>query len=117
MAGPSWTQNGGAGAPAAGPSWTRQEKRDFGEGREIITDFGDGSYIVKGTNGQPSFIDEKSGYVTSDITKISEIAASKGGRQRAGDIYRGEVAQEIAGPVATRAAFGTRPHPLPALLD
>ena len=111
MAGPSWTQNGGAAAPASGPSWTRQEKRDFGEGREIITDFGDGSYIVKGTNGQPSFIDEKSGYATSDIAKISEIAASKGGRQRAGDIYRGEVAQEIAGPLATRAMSLTKGFP------
>jgi hypothetical protein len=59
---------------------------------------------LKAQTASQTFVDQISGYSTSDIAKISEIAKSKGGRQRAGDIYRGELAQEIAGEIPTRAA-------------
>ena len=103
MANPPWVKD----APSASkaPPWTRESKaQPPASANKVITDFGDGSFIVEGTSGQPTFVDQISGYTTSDIAKISEIAKSKGGRQRAGDIYRGEVAQEIAGEIPTRAA-------------
>jgi len=105
MAGPSWTKQDSEAAPKSGPSWTKEaQAQPPADATKVITDFGDGSFIVEGTSGQPTFVDQISGYTTSDIAKISEIAKSKGGRQRAGDIYRGEIAQEIAGELPTRAA-------------
>ena len=105
MAGPSWTKKDSDEAPKKGPSWTREaQAKPPASANKVITDFGDGSFIVEGTSGQPTFVDQISGYSTTDIAKISEIAKSKGGRQRAGDIYRGEIAQEIAGEMPTRAA-------------
>ena len=105
MAGPSWTKQDSEAAPKSGPSWTKEaQAQPPASATKVITDFGDGSFIVEGTSGQPTFVDQISGYTTSDIAKISEIAKSKGGRQRAGDIYRGELAQEIAGELPTRAA-------------
>lgn len=105
MAGPSWTKQDSDEAPKKGPSWTKEaQAQPPADAKKVITDFGDGSFIVEGTSGQPTFVDQISGYTTSDIAKISEIAKSKGGRQRAGDIYRGELAQEIAGELPTRAA-------------
>ena len=105
MAGPSWTKQDSEAAPKSGPSWTKEaQAKPPADATKVITDFGDGSFIVEGTSGQPTFVDQISGYTTSDIAKISEIAKSKGGRQRAGDIYRGEIAQEVAGELPTRAA-------------
>ena len=105
MAGPSWTKQDSEAAPKSGPSWTKEaQATPPASATKVITDFGDGSFIVEGTNGQPTFVDQISGYATSDIAKISEITKSKGGRQRAGDIYRGEIAQEVAGELPTRAA-------------
>jgi hypothetical protein len=105
MAGPSWTKQDSEAAPKSGPSWTKEaQAQPPADATKVITDFGDGSFIVEGTNGQPTFVDQISGYATSDIAKISEITKSKGGRQRAGDIYRGEIAQEVAGELPTRAA-------------
>ena len=105
MAGPSWTKKDSEAAPKSGPSWTKEaQAQPPADATKVITDFGDGSFIVEGTNGQPTFVDQISGYATSDIAKISEITKSKGGRQRAGDIYRGEIAQEVAGELPTRAA-------------
>jgi hypothetical protein len=105
MAGPSWTKKDSDEAPKSGPSWTKEaQAKPPADATKVITDFGDGSFIVEGANGQPVFVDQISGYSTPDIAKISEIAKSKGGRQRAGDIYRGEIAQEIAGELPTRAA-------------
>jgi hypothetical protein len=103
MANPPWVKD----APSASkaPPWTRESQaKPPADANKVITDFGDGSFIVEGTNGQPTFVDQISGYATSDIAKISEITKSKGGRQRAGDIYRGEIAQEVAGELPTRAA-------------
>lgn len=103
MANPPWVKDAPS-APKA-PPWTRESQaQPPADANKVITDFGDGSFIVEGTSGQPTFVDQISGYTTSDIAKISEIAKSKGGRQRAGDIYRGEIAQEIAGELPTRAA-------------
>src|SRR5210317_2247142 len=103
MANPPWVKDAPS-APKA-PPWTRESQAQPPESAtKVITDFGDGSFIVEGTSGQPTFVDQISGYSTTDIAKISEIAKSKGGRQRAGDIYRGEAAQEIAGELPTRAA-------------
>jgi len=105
MAGPSWTKQDSEAAPKSGPSWTKEaQAQPPASATKVITDFGDGSFIVEGTSGQPTFVDQISGYSTTDIAKISEIAKSKGGRQRAGDISRGEIAQEIAGELPTRAA-------------
>jgi hypothetical protein len=105
MAGPSWTKQDSEAAPKSGPSWTKEaQAQPPADATKVITDFGDGSFIVEGTSGQPTFVDQISGYSTTDIAKISEIAKSKGGRQRAGDISRGEIAQEIAGELPTRAA-------------
>ena len=103
MANPPWVKD----APSASkaPPWTRESQaKPPADATKVITDFGDGSFIVEGANGQPTFVDQISGYATSDIAKISEITKSKGGRQRAGDIYRGEIAQEVAGELPTRAA-------------
>lgn len=106
MAGPSWvTNNEGAAKKPKGPSWVTQPTQlPPPEGKEVVTDFGDGSYILKGEGGGLTFVDQVSGYSTPDIKIITEIAESKGGRQRAGDIYRGEAAQEIAGELGTRGA-------------
>ena len=105
MAGPSWTNQDSEAAPKSGPSWTKEaQAQPPADATKVITDFCDGSFIVEGTNGQPVFVDQISGYATPDIAKISEITKSKGGRQRAGDCYRGEIAQEIAGELPTRAA-------------
>jgi hypothetical protein len=85
------------------PSWTKQKKAKPPAGKKDITDFGDGSFIVEGDDGKLSFVDQLGGYSTDNMNIISEIVETKGGRQRAGDIYRGEAAQEAAGQLATRA--------------
>lgn len=96
------SENADAGSKA--PPWVKQQEvPPPPEGYKVVTDFGDGSYIVEGSSGL-NFVDQVSGYTTPDIKIITEIAESKGGRQRAGDIYRGEAAQEIAGQLGTRGA-------------
>ena len=106
MAGPSWTTKKESDTPASsGPSWvTKKAAPPPPEGANVVTDFGDGSYIIEGSGGNLSFVDQVGGYSTSDMNIITEIAESKGGRQRAGDISRGEYAQEIAGELGTRGA-------------
>ena len=106
MAGPSWTTKKEGDTPASsGPSWvTKKAVPAPPEGASVVTDFGDGSYIIEGSGGNLSFVDQVGGYSTSDMNIITEIAESKGGRQRAGDISRGEYAQEIAGELGTRGA-------------
>lgn len=102
---PSDANSGTQGSPDAW--WNKTEPTKVApppEGKEVVTDFGDGSYILKGEGGGLTFVDQVGGYTTSDIKTITEIAESKGGRQRAGDIYRGEAAQEIAGELGTRGA-------------
>ena len=74
MAGPSWTKQDSEAAPKSGPSWTKEaQAMPPASATKVITDFGDGSFIVEGTNGQPVFVDQISGYSTPDIAKISEI--------------------------------------------
>ena len=106
MAGPSWTTKKEGDTPASsGPSWvTKKAVPAPPEGASVVTDFGDGSYIIEGSGGNLSFVDQVSKYSTSDMNIITEIAESKGGRQRAGDISRGEYAQEVAGTLPTRVA-------------
>lgn len=113
MAGPSWTTKKESDAPKPSvPSWvTKKTAPAPPEGSNVVTDFGDGSYILKGEGGGLTFVDQASGYATSNIKTITEIAESKGGRQRAGDIYRGEAAQEIAGQLGTRAASAAKGIP------
>lgn len=105
MAGPSWTTKKESSTPtSSGPSWVKKREVPAPpEGANVVTDFGDGSYIIEGSGGL-SFVDQVGGYSTSDMNIITEIAESKGGRERAGDIYRGEAAQDIAGELATRSA-------------
>lgn len=108
MAGPSWTQQGGSQA-AAGPSWTKQPEPAYpappSKG-EVIKDFGDGSYLMS-LGGERYFVDQISRAAISDPIKIAEIVGERGakgsvGRQRAGEIARGDIAQEQVSPLSTR---------------
>ena len=77
------------------------------EGYKVIKDFEDGSYILEGSNSSPYFYDVNAGYGTNDLKKIAEIAGERGsqgsvGRERAGQIYGGEVAQDIVGEKSSR---------------
>lgn len=76
------------------------------EGKNVIRDFGDGSYLV-GSGNARTFVDQRAEYATSDPLTIAEIIGEKGaagdvGRARAGQISSGEMAQEIAGEGNTR---------------
>lgn len=115
MAGPSWTQQGSTPSPAAtGPSWARKKPKEelaypappSGEGYSVVKDFGDGSYLMD-ASGTKVFVDQISGVAQTDPLKIAEILGERGaegstGRQRAGEISRGELAQEIVGEGSTR---------------
>ena len=107
MANPPWVTkeaSEGAASGSKAPPWvTKTGYPEPPEGYKVVTDFGDGSYIVEGANGL-NFVDQVSKYSTSDMNIITEIAESKGGRERAGDISRGEYAQEVAGELGTRGA-------------
>jgi len=103
MSGPSWTTDGGSGS---GPSWTQQETTEVQvpEGYKLVEQYDDGSYVVSSeADGGLVFVDQKGGYSTTNLTEISEIMKSGEGAKRAGDISRGEIAQEIAGELPTRA--------------
>ena len=112
MAGPSWTTKKESSTPtSSGPSWVKKrEVPPPPEGAKVVTDFGDGSYIIEGSGGL-SFVDQVGGYSTSDMNIITEISESKGGRERAGDISRGEYAQEVAGVLPTRVASAAKGIP------
>jgi len=85
------------------------------EGYKVMKDFGDGSYVVEGSEGNLSFIDRNSGYSTTDLTNIAEISGDpdKGsvGRERAGQIYGGEAAQDIVGDNASRTLSAAKGIP------
>ena len=77
------------------------------EGYKVIKDFEDGSYILEGSEGKPSFVDQIAGYSTTDLATIAEIAGERGakgsvGRKRAGEISTGEIAQEVVGEGSSR---------------
>jgi|TARA_B100000085_G_scaffold83482_2_gene75306 hypothetical protein len=102
MSGPSWTTDGGSGS---GPSWTQQETPEVQvpEGFKLVEQYDDGSYVASNEDsGQLTFVDP-SGYTTTNLSQITEIMNSKEGSKRAGDIVKGETAQEIAGEIPTRA--------------
>lgn len=102
MSGPSWTTDGGSGS---GPSWTQQETPEVQvpEGFKLVEQYDDGSYVASSEDsGQLTFVDP-SGYTTTNLSQITEIMNSKEGSKRAGDIVKGETAQEIAGEIPTRA--------------
>jgi hypothetical protein len=81
-------------------STTIEEPKLAPEGYEIVETYGDGGRIVKNVEtGQESYMSDA--YTTSDPARVAEIRAAQGA---AGDIYRGELAQEIAGEIPTRAA-------------
>ena len=110
MSGPSWTTDGGSGS---GPSWTQQETPEVQvpEGFKLVEQYDDGSYVASSEDsGQLTFVDP-SGYTTTNLSQITEIMNSKEGAKRAGDIVKGETAQEIAGEIPTRATsmFDTFP--------
>jgi hypothetical protein len=70
------------------------------EGYEIVETYGDGGRIVKNIEtGRESYMSDA--YTTSEPARVAEIRAAQGA---AADIYRGELAQEIAGELPTRAA-------------
>tara|TARA_R100001443_G_scaffold56866_2_gene67767 strand:+ start:797 stop:2962 length:2166 start_codon:yes stop_codon:yes gene_type:complete len=96
MASPSWTSNN-----AGGPSWAISKDPDIPEDANLVKVFNDGSYVVE-RNGTQTFVDPDSAYVTSDPKKIAEIIASNEGGTRAGDISRGEIAQNLVGELPTR---------------
>lgn len=103
MSGPSWTTDGGSGS---GPSWTQQETPEVQvpEGFKLVEQYDDGSYVASNEDsGQLTFVDP-SGYTTTNLSQITEIMKSGEGAKRAGDIVKGETAQEIAGEFPTRAA-------------
>ena len=82
---------------------------------EVIKDFGDGSYLM-GLGNQRVFVDQISGAALTDPLKIAEIVGERGaegavGRQRAGEISRGEIAQEQVTPLASRIFSGTKQIP------
>lgn len=95
MAGPSWTDPNFK-EKSIGPSWTTSEKIEVPEGAELIKEFDDGTYILE-RGGVQTFVDPQAAYVTSDPSKIAEIVSSNEGGQRSGDIYRGDLAQELIG--------------------
>jgi hypothetical protein len=102
MSGPSWTTDGGSGS---GPSWTQQETTEVQvpEGFKLVEQYDDGSYVASNEDsGQLTFVDP-SGYTTTNLSQITEIMNSKEGAKRAGDIVKGEISQEIAGELPTRA--------------
>ena len=62
MAGPSWTTKKESSTPtSSGPSWVKKrEVPPPPEGANVVTDFGDGSYIIEGSGGL-SFVDQVGG--------------------------------------------------------
>ena len=79
---------------------TVEEPKLAPEGYEIVETYGDGGRIVKNIEtGRESYMSDA--YTASDPARVAEIRAAQGA---AADIYRGELAQEIAGELPTRAA-------------
>jgi hypothetical protein len=68
----------------------------------LVKVFSDGSYVME-RGGVQTFVDPDAAYVTSNPSTVAEILASGEGGRRAGDISRGDIAQEmIGGEVPTR---------------
>jgi hypothetical protein len=108
MSGPSWTrENQSNVSTGSGPSWTRTSQVapavQVPEGFELVEQYKDGSYVASAKDtGKLTFV-APDGYSTANQKDILEIMKSKQGAARAADIYKGEVAQEIAGELPTRA--------------
>lgn len=97
MASPSWTSNN-----AGGPSWAVSKDPDIPQDANLVKVFSDGSYVME-RGGVQTFVDPDAAYVTSNPSTVAEILASGEGGRRAGDISRGDIAQEmIGGEVPTR---------------